>query len=164
MLTRFVPKMLYVLIMLLLMPVLSCCAGPRLEYEDPDPALVGKVIRFKIPIVYLDFSDPRDAEQYGFLYPYYKGEKIVRDITRKSLAEDLNGTLFKYPREEVEEGIEFTIVGSYWHREDWFTREFAGDMHNVVLRDGKGVLSSCLSSFISNEAIFSTLGDHDEQP
>ena len=61
----------------------------------------------------------------------------------RSDIEDQFSVFYEYPREYFKDGMTFTIVESYWVRQGFVKREFAPDIHIVVLKDENGVLSVC---------------------
>lgn len=115
--------------------LVSC--GDTIEEEEPDPRIVGKVISFEEPMVYMLLSkkDARDWDK--------KSAKIGRRVlTRKDV--DAPYSIFsEYPIEDIRIDMAFTIMSSYWLRGDFYTREFAPDVHSLVLKDENGILSTC---------------------
>ncbi len=130
------------------------CAGDHIEYTPLDPGLVGKIIHFKEPIVYLVFSDKKIAKKYGFIYPKFKNKIIIRELTSQFDVNDIKGYFPDLPIETICKDMPFTIVGSYWQRGDWIRREFAPDIHSIVLRDINNIISVHM---VSGESIQDSL-------
>lgn len=130
------------------------CAGNRIEYDLPDPNLVGKIIHFKIPVAYIVFTNKNDAEEFGFDYPRINGQKVVRQIDSKAMADNPNDFLSQFTIDHIKDGMPFKILATYWVRHDWITREFAHDFQDAILQDNDGVLSVCSILFIKNESDF----------
>lgn len=121
------------------------CAGDRIEYDPPDPDLVGKVVHFKESMVYIVFSDKKFAKKYGFLSPQIEGKKIQRELVSRYTVDDPNSYIHNFPIEYIKKGMAFTILGSYWQKGDWITREFAPDSRNLILSDENDILSVYLA-------------------
>jgi hypothetical protein len=124
------------------------CFGPRVEFNPPDPKLVGKVIHFTIPVTYLVLSDKTHAEYWGYKYVRFQGEKIVREIvSRKDMEEPyiMKGNI---PTEDIKEGMAFTILGTYWIRNNPIKKAFAGESEKVILQDQNGRLSTASKVFL----------------
>ena len=122
------------------------CAGDHIEYTTLDPSLVGKKIHFKEPMVYINFSNKQDAKDFGFIYAYYKGEKITRVLVSKYAAYSAHYMFTKYKKEKIKNNMSFKILGSYWNRGDWLAREFGPDVPYIILRDENHILSSYMVS------------------
>jgi len=134
------------------------CAGDRIEYDPPDPDLVGRIVHFKKPVVYIFFSDKKFAKKYGFLSPQIEGNKIRRELVSRYTADGPNSYIHQFPIEYIKKGMAFTILGSYWQRGDWITREFAPDSRNLILRDENDILSVYLApdKNLRNSLMFDT--------
>lgn len=122
------------------------CAGDYIEYTPLDPGLVGKIIHFKEEMAYINFSNKKDAKKFGFIYAYYKGEKITRVLVSKYEAYSPHYIFQKYKKENIKDNMSFMILASYWNRGDWLTKEFAPDVQYVILRDENHILSSYMIS------------------
>jgi hypothetical protein len=68
----------------------GCAGGYIDEYIPLDPYLSGKVIHFNESVIYFVFNDPNPAKQFGFLYPTFKGKKIIRQILTKYDASNIH--------------------------------------------------------------------------
>ena len=117
------------------------CAGDHIEYTTLDHALVGKKIHFKEPMVYVIFSDRKSAQNYGFIYPRFHNKKIIHELVSQYSANDIKEYFPNLPVKSIPKNMTFTIVGSYWQKGDWLRREFAPDIHSIILRDQNDILS-----------------------
>ena len=141
--TREISILLIVIVILALGS--TGCAESSIEYDPPDPNLVGKIIHFKKPIAYIVFTDPKIAKKYGFLYPKINRQTIQREIDSKYSIGNIKTYFPGLPVEHIKDGVSFTIIGSFWVRHDLIHREFAPEYRMLVLRDENNTLSVYLS-------------------
>ncbi len=135
----------------------SGCAGDYIEYVPLDPGLIGKKIHFKEPMVYLVFSDEKIAKKYGFIYPEFKGKKIIRDLVSKYTASNFLIYIPNLHIESIKTGMDFTIISNYWVRHSKIKREFAPEYRKLILCDEDNIYSvymisgdNIIDSLISN--------------
>lgn len=132
-----VPPLLTILLLISLLLLPSCAFFPSssryVEYEKVDQELLGKVIRFKKPMVYA-YLPETDVELSGV-------EIEGVEINRMILNETLSFANYKY--EWIPEGMEFTVMeGSY--RIGYRQKLFPPDgSHYLILRDENGLYSAC---------------------
>ena len=113
------------------------CAGDRIEYDPPDSNMVGKTIHFNKPMAYLLLSkkDMKDFDK--------ETVNIGRLIVFQWDLENQFSLYHNYKREYFMDGMAFIIVGSYWVHGDWLTRQFAPNLHMIILKDENGIKSVC---------------------
>ncbi len=125
-------------IFIVLVSFTSGCAGDTIINDPPaDNSLIGMVVHFDEPMAYMLVSE-KDIDNFD-----RKMVEIGRFIMDKSSLERKYSIFNKYPREYFKADMSFTIIGSYWVRGDWFTREFVSDIHYVILKDENGIRSVC---------------------
>ena len=137
-------RILTTAIILSLVAFLVCgCSGEYIEYATLDSSIVGKVIHFKEPMVYLVFDDKRIAQKYGFIFARFKNRLIRRELDSLFSAKELRRHyLADLKTQFIKENMSFVILGSYWERGGWLTREFAPDVQFIILKDEHNILSS----------------------
>ena len=116
---------------------LSACSGTlRVEPDAHDPNLHGQVVRFTVPVVYMELKE-EDKEKF---------DQKSLDIGKILITADEESNLFNskgtHVIQKINKDMEFTIIESYYVRHDWFTREFAADYQQIILKDNNGILST----------------------
>lgn len=129
---------------LLMLPLSACSGTLTVEPDLNNPQLHGQVVRFTVPMVYMELTD-KDLGEYT---------KKEIDIGRILIEEKTLNSLFNREKNhtiiKVELKMNFTIIDSFWVRHDWLTREFAPDYQLIILKDESGILSVCLRSLLIN--------------
>lgn len=123
-------------------PLAACSGTLRVEPDPIDPNLHGQVIRFTVPVVYMELNE-EDLGEYT--------QKEI-DIGKILVEEEDLYTLFDIKKThkiiKINHTTQFNIEESFWIKHDWFTREFASDYQILVLKDNNGVYSVCLRSLL----------------
>lgn len=122
----------------LTIPLAACGGTLRVEPDPYDPKLHGQVVRFTVPMVYMQLTD-EDRTSFD-----KKTLSIGKLLTTETTAQSLYNQHGKHFIQKISRDMTFTIVDSYWARNDWFTREFAPDLHMIVLIDNNKNISACL--------------------
>ena len=128
------------------------CFGPRVEYNSPDPKLVGKVIHFTIPVTYLVLTEKDHAKDWQLRNTKFQRKKIVRHIVGKNELEQPNIMKQGYPSEDIKDGMGFVILGTYWIRKNPIDKAFSGEHESVLLQDENGILSVALMITLKNNS------------
>ena len=131
------PIFLLTLLCTIIMAPLAACSGTlRVEPDPFDPHLHGQVVRFTVPVVYMELNE-EDKEKF---------DRKSLDIKKILITAEEESNLFNSKGTHVilkiNRDMEFTIIESYYVRHDWFTREFAADYQQIILKDNNGVLST----------------------
>lgn len=117
-------------------PLAACSGTLRVEPDPFDPNLHGQVIRFTVPVVYMELNE-EDKEKF---------DQKSLDIGKILITAEEESNLFNskgtHVIQKINKDMQFTIIESYHVRHDWFTREFAADYQQVVLKDNNGILST----------------------
>lgn len=125
-----------------MIPLAACSGTLRVEPDPFDPKLHGQVIRFTVPVVYMQFNedDKKDFDQKSLS----TGRLLIRKEAGHTLFDDKKTHII----EPIPQTMTFTITESYWVRLDWFSREFAPDSDMVILKDDKGTFSVTFRSVL----------------
>ncbi len=129
------------------------CTGKFIEKTTLDPAIIGKVIHFKNPMAYLIFNEVT-ARKYGFSFVRFDDQVIRRELDNRFSAQELRQYVPNLRIQFIDKNMSFVILGSYWERGRWLTREFAPDIQFIVLKDENNILSSYM---IAGDEIQDTL-------
>jgi hypothetical protein len=135
--------LIFTLCCTLLMLPLSACSGTLTVEPDPhNPKLHGQVVRFTVPMVYMELTE-KDLGEYP-----HKEVSIGRILIPERKIHSPYNISDTNVINKIKENMLFTIVESYWIRQDWFSREFAPDVHRILIKDENGVLSAALMSIL----------------
>lgn len=127
---------------LIMFPLTASCGSLSIEEDPHDPKLHGQVVRFNVPVVYMELTE-EDSKKYD-----QKSIDIGLILLEKESATRNYNRFDTHSTKEIPSDISFTINSSYWVRNDWFTREFAPDYKIIVLEDENGTISTCLLSVL----------------
>lgn len=128
--------LLTILCTIIMVPLAACSGTLRVEPDPFDPNLHGQVIRFTVPVVYMELTG---EDKNKFDQKSLDIGKILITADEESNLFNMNGT---HVIQKINKNMEFTIIESYHVRHDWFTREFAADYQQIVLKDANGILST----------------------
>ncbi len=123
------------------------CTGDRVEYDPPDPNLIGKVVRFKSSVAYIILSE-NDSKDFDT-----EAIKIGRLLTTQEMVDRKYSFFSDYPHEHIEGEMLFRVVGSYWVRQGLIDKEFASDIHKIILKDKNNIQSVCSMLFLENNGV-----------
>lgn len=102
-----------------------------IEWDDHDPKLHGQIIRFNKPMKYVTL-DPEWF--YGTVAIEIKNklldEKDARELAKMSDVQLQKGTV-----------AEVYVISSFWLRQNWWIKSFAGHIRFVVVQDNAGTQS-----------------------
>ena len=119
-------------------PLSACSRTLTVEPDAHDPNLHGQVVRFTVPMAYVELSEV-DIDEFD-----KKSMEIGRILTKERTAQSLYNMFGDKNVTNVAPNMNFTILESYWVRQDWFYREFAHDVHVITLKDENGIISSSM--------------------
>ena len=131
----------WIIFFLMVFPSITSCNDVplgeyRIEWDDNDPSLHGHKVHFSKPMRYVLLENRHIVE-----YPKEEVE-IGRILSTEDMVFEPGGYAKSgFVSESIRDGMEFTILASYWYRGGKIEREFFGDKRSVIMADESGTKS-----------------------